>query len=1252
MAGMDMRTLAILIGAIVVWPFLVKSIGYEVTHCECYDYYSNFYARANDMYKNAIADRRNRERPDMSRAALRQIQTEMLAGRDPAVNAGLAKNSLFICQAWYDSMANTTSTNTTSLGIHCGVPRIKFLWSYDGMDDVSICDWAGVECCTDNTMHPIMVHNPARRTATDAQVVAAHGEGLSFTWNPKQQNRPWIGVYSALHMDQVQPDVRAAIFAGYPPTCKPEHEFSIRALDLAGYGLEGNLSQGSWMFLRDLPHLMHLDISDNGALVGDFPATLSTSLESISATGTGLALATMGRLVPVDEWTSERTSIFSISTGQDGHETVSSTGRPFLTREHGLLQLLFRNRQPANYPHVQLHSFARKHWTGLNVAGSQYGEILPPWVDSATGRTAISLQGPQSMLLREEHLSHSHSTVRAVLQQDPLQNAMSCDMPVLAHRNPTTGAWATVRLMVHPMYYSYHTEFCRCTDTRNRVAFLARPPTSWLESPAIGGPAPAASAVIPVCLPHPDPDLLKLWVVFPSAMAVLLLIITMQCVSVVASWHKYRASTRRRKSEHSPGWLVHDKNKLNVRDRSDPLRSEVTLVCTDVEGSTAMWEWNSAVMQEAIFIHDKVLRKLIPVYCGAEVMTEGDAFILAFHEETDALLYCLHTQEALLQAPWPPAVLDHENAAQWKASQELSACLADPRYGSMHAHLRERLFARNSNLRQPIFAGLRVRMSMHTDVADVISMHEITQKPLYRGSVYDFAEGLSEFAKGGQVAVSPGTLGRVGRDERRMHRASATLDAALAKGRQSVQRRENAGLDLTTRIIKQLQELRVALGWKERFATPLAFFLLDVGVGKPKQPPPLAVLRARVGRHNDVVDLQDLPVQYYSMVNVYHAYTRDLHLRSLYFDRTAEVTWPTGFFRAPGALEYVLSQRAPFIVSMRIAAEWVYPGGPGANGNSVGRIDSRQASLFSGWDRREAALRRQRYFHELVVQVALIHNGYVSECVWARSKMFAHVLFMLSEEAIAAALSMFAANQLASGRLTLGTPCTVLSADNDTLPRLVLRTSIASSGCDALHPDERTGRLVLHGPLAQMSKEVLALTNSNQLLIDHQSLNTAFPLPPTDQRKSMKSGDRPEPVEGSTHQEEPTLPAADTDLCTVTWPTAAGGEGGSGGTELRFLTNDMPATYRVVRACSMGSFFIIGQNVTELFALTDAYSAERDATKLSWKALTMRVTTALRSTQAALRSFDLVKAKLIDPKPLLHAVVQNLYVETAPLLDE
>ena len=39
---------------------------------------------------------------------------------------------------------------------------------------------------------------------------------------------------------------------------------------------------------------------------------------------------------------------------------------------------------------------------------------------------------------------------------------------------------------------------------------------------------------------------------------------------------------------------------------------------------------------------------------------------------------------------------------------------------------------------------------------------------------------------------------------------------------------------------------------------------------------------------------------------------------------------------------------------------------------------------------------------------------------------------------------------------------------------------------------------VIAGPLAQMSKEILALTGSNQLLIDRQSLTAAFPLAPSD----------------------------------------------------------------------------------------------------------------------------------------------------------
>ena len=134
---------------------------------------------------------------------------------------------------------------------------------------------------------------------------------------------------------------------------------------------------------------------------------------------------------------------------------------------------------------------------------------------------------------------------------------------------------------------------------------------------------------------------------------------------------------------------------------------------------------------------------------------------------------------------------------------------------------------------------------------------------------------------------------------------------------------------------------------------------------------------------------------------------------------------------------------------------------------------------------------------------------------------------------------------------------------------------------------------------------------------------------------------------------EASPPAADADITDlmempVTTASGAGGDGAPLPSELLFLTNAMPASYRTVRACSMGSFFIIGQNVTELFAVSDMHSSEAEATKLSWQALTMRVATALRGAAGVLRSFDLVKAKLVEPKPLLRALIHNVYADTCP----
>lgn len=62
--------------------------------------------------------------------------------------------------------------------------------------------------------------------------------------------------------------------------------------------------------------------------------------------------------------------------------------------------------------------------------------------------------------------------------------------------------------------------------------------------------------------------------------------------------------------------------------------------------------------------------------------TEGDAFTMVFHDAIDAVHWALATQIALLQAPWPSALLEHPKACEeWYMSkhstQECSRALDD-----------------------------------------------------------------------------------------------------------------------------------------------------------------------------------------------------------------------------------------------------------------------------------------------------------------------------------------------------------------------------------------------------------------------------------------------------------------------------------------------------------------------------------------------------------------------------------------------
>ena len=52
---------------------------------------------------------------------------------------------------------------------------------------------------------------------------------------------------------------------------------------------------------------------------------------------------------------------------------------------------------------------------------------------------------------------------------------------------------------------------------------------------------------------------------------------------------------------------------------TEVFQNGMSLVMTDVEGSTALWEGNSRVMNSALGLHDHTLRSLLPKYFGYEV---------------------------------------------------------------------------------------------------------------------------------------------------------------------------------------------------------------------------------------------------------------------------------------------------------------------------------------------------------------------------------------------------------------------------------------------------------------------------------------------------------------------------------------------------------------------------------------------------------------------------------------------------------
>jgi predicted ATPase/class 3 adenylate cyclase len=82
----------------------------------------------------------------------------------------------------------------------------------------------------------------------------------------------------------------------------------------------------------------------------------------------------------------------------------------------------------------------------------------------------------------------------------------------------------------------------------------------------------------------------------------------------------------------------------------------VTLLFTDIEGSTRAWEAHPAEMQIALARHDAIVRAQIEDAGGHVFKTAGDAFCAAFTSPAQALGAAVNVQRALAAEPWPEPV--------------------------------------------------------------------------------------------------------------------------------------------------------------------------------------------------------------------------------------------------------------------------------------------------------------------------------------------------------------------------------------------------------------------------------------------------------------------------------------------------------------------------------------------------------------------------------------------------------------------
>ncbi|KAK9838704.1 hypothetical protein WJX74_001699 [Apatococcus lobatus] len=288
------------------------------------------------------------------------------------------------------------------------------------------------------------------------------------------------------------------------------------------------------------------------------------------------------------------------------------------------------------------------------------------------------------------YIQHAARSAAAALQQEDLSNANFLLQNVIS---------------IDPSFYGYR----GCSCLQNYHGSLTTPASGVYNFECLADDI-SQSLTLPIALPAAlvGGSLLILGVIF-------------------ALFYKdlFREIELRRnirmKTRCKPGLLTKDQYKILGLPAD-----ELTLCMTDIAGSTALWEVEAQVMDQALSLQEECLRSLLPQHCGHEVYTEGDAFVISFHDPLDGIQFVSALQLELLKLPWPKKLLEQAQATE----------------------------IRNSGGDELLFAGLRLRAVLHTGWPTTIETHQTTGHISYSGMAVELTEALSNLPSGGQCIMS------------------------------------------------------------------------------------------------------------------------------------------------------------------------------------------------------------------------------------------------------------------------------------------------------------------------------------------------------------------------------------------------------------------------------------------------------------------------------------------------------------------